>query len=192
MFEPRILSAVKKLIGEEIVYFGESNTQSGPTLGGFHKDNRVCDRENEAGLDFVGDYPLVRVGIYLQDSDIYSGGLKIVPGSHKIPTSKFRIGGNNIAAKAGDIVVWKLTTTHSGHAKRLKILNNISLHPRIESYIPSLLENINPIETICVYDSFCNWPPTNLPISTPSHAKPTIANKNNNAWLKCFTKYLNI
>ena len=146
-----ITDIVKSLIGSDIVYFGESNTQSGLAVRGNHKDSRVCDREDASGMDWQGDYPLVRVGIYLNDSDIYSGGLKVMPGSHKIPTSHFRHGGENIDAKAGDLVIWKLTTTHSGNAKRLKIFKSLSFHPRIEDMIPAFLERKNPLERIAMF-----------------------------------------
>lgn len=146
VFNRDIVDIVKALIGTEIVYFGESNTQSGIAVRGNHKDSRICDRENPSGLDWHGDYPLVRVGIYLNDTDVYSGGVKIMPGSHKIPTSKFLGGGINVAAKAGDLVIWKLTTTHSGNAKRFKFMKNLSLHPRIEDFIPAMFDSPNPIE----------------------------------------------
>lgn len=146
VFNKNIVDIVKLLIGTNIVYFGESNTQSGLAIRGNHKDSRICDRENSSGLDWQGDYPLVRVGIYLNDTDVYSGGVKIMPRSHKIPTSKFRRGGVNVDAKAGDLVIWKLTTTHSGNAKRLKFMKNLSLHPRIEDFIPTMFERLNPIE----------------------------------------------
>lgn len=146
VFNNDIVDIVKSLIGSDIIYFGESNTQSGEAIRGFHKDSRIPDRENPSGLDWHGNYPIVRVAIYLNDSDIYSGGVKIMPGSHKIPTSHFRSGGINISAKAGDIVIWKLTTTHSGNAKRIKIFKNLSFHPRIEDFIPSILECKNPNE----------------------------------------------
>ena len=146
VFNKNIVNIVKSLIGSEIVYFGESNTQSGLAVRGNHKDCRISDREDASGLDWQGDYPIVRVGIYLHDSDVYSGGVKIMPGSHKIPTSKFLGGGDNVAAKSGDLVIWRLTTTHSGNAKRLKFMKNLSLHPRIEDFIPAMLERHNPME----------------------------------------------
>lgn len=146
VFNKNIIEIVKSLIGTDIVYFGESNTQSGIAIRGNHKDNRVSDREDGLGMDWQGSYPLVRVAIYLHDSDIYSGGIKIMPGSHKIPTSRYHGGGVNVDAKAGDLVIWKLTTTHSGNAKRLKMFKNLSLHPRIEDFIPSIFERHNPIE----------------------------------------------
>ena len=146
VFNKNIVDIVKSLIGTDIVYFGESNTQSGVAIRGNHKDSRISDREDGSGMDWQGNYPLVRVAIYLNDSDIYSGGVKIMPGSHKVPTSKFFSGGVNVNAKAGDLVIWKLTTTHSGNAKRFKIFKNLSLHPRVEDFIPSIFENKNPIE----------------------------------------------
>ena len=146
VFNKNIINIVKSLIGSDIVYFGESNTQSGVAVRGYHKDSRISDREDGSGLDWKGDYPLVRVAIYLQDTDVYSGGVKIMPGSHKMPTSKFRGGGVNVDAKAGDLVIWKLTTTHSGNAKRFKFMKNLSLHPRIEDFIPATFESPNPIE----------------------------------------------
>ena len=52
----------------------------------------------------------------------------------------------NVKAKAGDLVIWKLTTTHSGNAKRIRYFNDLSFHPRIEDTIPSMFEKKNPIE----------------------------------------------
>mgnify|MGYP001109153318 CR=1 FL=1 len=146
VFNKNIISIVKSLIGSEIVYFGESNTQSGVAVRGFHKDSRVSDREDAKGMDWQGVYPLVRVAIYLNDTDVYSGGIKMMPGSHDIPTSFFRRGGVNVKAKAGDLVIWKLTTTHSGNAKRMRYLKDFSFHPRIEDFIPSMFDIHNPIE----------------------------------------------
>lgn len=151
IFNKEIVEIVKSLIGGDIVYFGESNTQSGLAVRGNHKDSRMSDRENSAGLDWKGDYPLVRVGVYLHDSDIYSGGVKIMPKSHKVPTSKFKSGGINVDAKAGDLVIWKLTTTHSGNAKRFKYFHRLSLHPRIEDLIPAVFERRNPLERMALF-----------------------------------------
>lgn len=141
VFDKRIVSIAKKLIGDELIYFGDSNTQSGSVPGGNHKDNRIEDRENPDGMDWKGEYPLIRIAIYLQDADKYSGGVKITPGSHKIATSRFFSPGLNVPSRIGDVVIWKLTTTHSGHAKRLKLFKDFSIHPRLEKFIPSFIEN---------------------------------------------------
>ena len=63
VFNKNIVDTVKALIGDNIVYFGESNTQSGLAVRGNHKDSRISDREDPSGLDWKGDYPLVRVAI---------------------------------------------------------------------------------------------------------------------------------
>ena len=146
VFNKNIVDIVKSLIGSDIVYFGESNTQSGVAVRGYHKDSRISDREDASGMDWQGVYPLVRVAIYLNDTDVYSGGIKIMQGSHKIPTSFFRGGGVNVDAKAGDLVIWKLTTTHSGNVKRMRIFKDLSFHPRIEDFIPAMFDSHNPIE----------------------------------------------
>lgn len=140
IFNKKVASIAKALIGSDPIYFGESNMQSGVGDRGFHSDNRKQDREAPEGQDWKGDYNLIRIAIYLHPSDKCSGGLKVVPGSHKKPTSRFLFGHKNVNAKAGDIVVWKLTTTHSGNAKSIKRLNWLSVHPSFESLIPNWLE----------------------------------------------------
>ena len=144
VYNEKILKPVRKVIGDKICYFGESNMQSGTGDRGFHKDNRISDRENPNGEDWVGEFPLIRVAIYLNDTVKYSGGVKVVPGSHKIPTSHFKSGFIIVGSEIGDIVIWKFTTTHSGNFKRIKYFKNLTLHPRIEDYIPNWLEIDNP------------------------------------------------
>ena len=151
VFNKKILDIVKSLIGDELVYFGESSTQNGIAIRGFHKDSRLCDREDASGLDWQGTYPLVRVGIYLHDCDIYSGGVKMIPGSHKIATSHFYRGGTNVDTKMGDIVIWRLTTTHSGNAKRPKIFKTCSLHPKFEDFMPKSMACHNPLKRIAMF-----------------------------------------
>lgn len=143
IFNKKIVQIAKDLIGSDPIYFGESNMQSGVGDRGFHSDNRKIDRESLAGEDWKGDYNLIRIAIYLHPSDNVSGGIKIVPGSHKIPTSRFLFGHKNIKANIGDVVIWKLTTTHSGNAKRIKFFNWLSIHPRLEKFVPLWAENQN-------------------------------------------------
>ncbi len=154
VFNNKILEISRKLLGETLVYFGESNMQSGIGLRGFHKDNRIIDRENSEGLDWKGNYPLIRMAIYLHDTDKYSGGVKIVPGSHKQATSFVKHGGVNLNTNKGDLVIWKLTTTHSGNAIRLKFFNDLSIHPKIEGHIPDFLVKKNPIRRRSIFIVF--------------------------------------
>jgi hypothetical protein len=146
----KIASIIKGVAGDSPFYFGESNIHVGIGGRGYHKDNRYSSRNTES-IDYESDYSLYRFAIYLHDSDLYSGGVKLVPGSNKIPSSKFYFKGINIDAKAGDIVVWKLTTTHSGNAIRLKLFPNLSLHPRLEELMPSWMVRSNPIKRRSIF-----------------------------------------
>lgn len=84
---------------------------------GFHKDS--VDRKNAKGNDWQDDYSLIRVGIYLQDHSCHSDGLVIRNQSHK--TMDLRTGKKiNVPSQKGDVIIWYLTTTHSGNAKRLR------------------------------------------------------------------------
>lgn len=146
----KFASIINDVVGPAPLYFGESNIHIGVGGRGYHKDNRYSSR-NTASIDYESDYSLYRFAIYLHDSDLYSGGVKLVPESNKKPTSKFYFKGINIVAKAGDIVVWKLTTTHSGNATRLKFMPNLSLHPRLEGLTPSWMLRSNPIKRRSIF-----------------------------------------
>lgn len=145
VFNPKIVSVVRELLGPSITYFGESNMQSGIGDRGFHSDNRMTDRESPRGADWKGSYDIIRVALYLHPSDKCSGGVKIVPGSHKRATNKFYFRHKNILARTGDLVIWKLTTTHSGNAVVPRFFKSLSLHPRIESALPAWCFVPNPM-----------------------------------------------
>jgi hypothetical protein len=135
IWDERILSIVKQVLGGSPVYFGDSNYQFGLGFRGFHRDN--VDRNDLTASDWDSEYPLVRIGIYLQDHKRFSGGLKVKIGSHINKSGKSVI----IDSEEGDLVVWNLRTIHSGNAVRLKIFNNFSIdRARIEAMIPSYLK----------------------------------------------------
>ncbi len=121
IYDERILATVTRILGGTPVYFGDSVANAGLEPGGlqFHKD--CADRLDENGPDWtLGNYSLVRVGIYLQDHTNYSGGLALRDGSHNIPNLS---GGRPIAVESipGDLICWSLRTTHSGFAARLRL-----------------------------------------------------------------------
>jgi hypothetical protein len=80
VFHPKIVSLARLLLGPDLVYFGDSTVQVGQGRRGFHKDN--VTRYDPQGADWKGDYPLLRIGLYLQDHTRWSGGLKVRAGSH--------------------------------------------------------------------------------------------------------------
>src|SRR3954462_4462530 len=84
VLDDRILHLVKTVLGGNPVYWGDSNYHFGVGFRGFHRDN--VDRTDMTAPDWDGDYPIVRLAIYLQDHKNYSGGLKIRVGSHVNPS----------------------------------------------------------------------------------------------------------
>ena len=63
VYDPRILNHVKMLIGDQMVYFGESHYEVGTGASKLERAN--VDKEFKFGPDWNGNYNLVQVGIYL-------------------------------------------------------------------------------------------------------------------------------
>ncbi|HET6224943.1 MAG TPA: phytanoyl-CoA dioxygenase family protein, partial [Bacteroidia bacterium] len=99
LLDDRILFLVKKVLGGEPVYFGDSNYHFGVGFRGFHRDN--VDRTDRTAPDWQGEYPIVRLAIYLQDHKNYSGGLKIRVGSHINESGKPVF----VDSEEGDVVI---------------------------------------------------------------------------------------
>ena len=137
-----IFNYLKDIIGKDLTYFYDpvplDNVQS--NTGIFHSDARNDNRD-----PLSSDYKVWRVGIYLQDHKNYSGGLKVIPKSHKrlltnslnkiylifrkffknnykikslIPIFNYI----NIPSEPGDILIWNGRTHHCGRFKRLRWL----------------------------------------------------------------------
>jgi hypothetical protein len=125
LYDERVVGVVQRILGAPPIYFGDSSFQMGRGARGWHRDNRVSDRFDHIGLDWEGDYPLVRIGIYLQDHAHHSGGLGIRVGSHrplwlaKPPLPRWirrrasLLHGRpiHVDTEPGDLVVWTLRTT---------------------------------------------------------------------------------
>jgi len=135
LFDHRILACARQLLGDRLVYFGDSSVQCGEGFRGFHKDN--VDRSDGRAPDWQSEYTLIRFGIYAQDHSRHSGGLKVRLRSHNYPW-KHRGRAVNIPSRLGDVVVWSLRTTHSGNYVRLKWLPGLCLHTRLERLVPLL------------------------------------------------------
>jgi hypothetical protein len=140
VLDDRLVSIAKDVLGDEIIYFGDSALHCKPNNRIFHNDARgdKWDPSNS-------DYPLYRMGFFFQDHYSHSGGIKFRAGSHKkvlyyskffktltISIFKILIGklsikalfntGEIVNAKSeiGDVVIWNLRTEHSGGAVILK------------------------------------------------------------------------
>ena len=141
----RLLDIIKECLGTEtLYYFGDSSISISRPGKGFHKDSR--DRENVNSQEFKDlDYSLLRIGIYLQDHTKHSNGLCLRDKSHLYPTvNKGKI--INVKTEVGDVIIWKLTTTHSANADILSLFPNSAFNPKITKFIPKIfkLPSIDP------------------------------------------------
>lgn len=151
LFDPRIVESVKQLLGPKLVYWGDSNVQTGEGIRGFHKDN--VDRYDATAPDWQSDYTIVRCGIYFQDHSRHSGGLKVRQKSHNYATHK-KGKMVNIPSEVGDVLIWNLRTTHSGNNVRVRGMTGVCLHPRIEMKTPYALRAPEQLNRISMFGSF--------------------------------------
>ena len=76
--EPTILDRVAVLTGDNIDVFGTKffpKLPNGGTSTGWHQDNFYFGTDTDR---------IISCGIYLEDSDVENGCLRVVPGSHRI------------------------------------------------------------------------------------------------------------
>lgn len=117
LLDDRLLSAVRSLVGQQVVYFGDSSVSVGEAAAGFHKDNP--DKFDPAAPDWTGRYPLIRFGIYTQSHKGRPDGLDLRRGSHEHCSTRM---GEHVYAdtEPGDVVIWNLRTSHSGCGMTVK------------------------------------------------------------------------
>lgn len=137
VFDDRLVGLARQLLDTpKPVYFGDSGIMVGGSQRGFHKDN--TNRDDATHADWQSTYGLLRMGLYLQDHSEHSGGLRLRVGSHlhaDVTTGRSYA----VPTKPGDVVIWNLRTTHSGHAVRIKGAPGAALQPRVEFRLPQQL-----------------------------------------------------
>ncbi len=149
LLDDRILFLVKKVLGGDPVYFGDSNYHFGTGFRGFHRDN--VDRTDLNAPDWQGEYTIVRLAIYLQDHKNYSGGLKIQVGSHKKANGKPVF----VDSEEGDVVIWSLRTMHSGNAVRFKFFKNLMINKAgREGMVPAFMKKDQQKERATLFMTF--------------------------------------
>ena len=170
LLDDRILAIARAVFGDEIVYFGDSNFYANSRFDRhIHSDARADDDDPARS-----DYPILRMGIYLQDHAFHSNGLKVRPGSHRsvfwTPRNLLRLAGvggkplsvgafrprwfYNVPTEPGDVVFWNLRTHHSGHAIRLRMFDDLALPPALESLLPARVTRPMPRDR---YALFMSW-----------------------------------
>lgn len=156
LLDERFVNIAKDVLGEEVIYFGDSTLHCKPNERIFHKDARS---------DFAdpgrSEYPIYRMGIFFQDHVGHSGGIKFRRGSHKkvllapnflrqllsgikgVVTGKLAFSSLmntgevvNARSEIGDVVIWNLRTDHSGGAVLLKDAPDKALLPSEDEKVP--------------------------------------------------------
>ncbi len=145
-----LLKTIKHIFDDEdIYYWGYSRFRfNEKTYRNTHNDAK-----NDNKNPFKTKYPILRIGIYLQDHKNYSDGLKIFKKScHSFKLGRTllkkiikenelryllpqRFNSVNIDSNAGDVILWNLRTCHSANALRIKFIKNLSLRPSIENFL---------------------------------------------------------
>lgn len=151
----KFLELYKSLLGaNEIIYWGESGfTFNKPPVRGWHSDDPI---NTQYKLD--EDTSQIRVAMYPDSVPNRSGGLKLLPKSHKYNSlpqvlknfikfyflKKHSYKGTfdkisiinlsrNFFPSSRDVLIWDKRLMHSPWANLLKIFNFISLSPSMES-----------------------------------------------------------
>jgi hypothetical protein len=129
VLHPPFIEMARRILGEEVVYFGDSSIRTGFGGRGFHKD---FQEETDPPIR------MLRFAFYLQAHDRYSGGLKIRLGSHR-RVSRHVGPMMNVPSLPGDLVIFDLRTSHTGDNLRLRYLPWLCLHPKVENLVPHQL-----------------------------------------------------
>ncbi|AQG79723.1 phytanoyl-CoA dioxygenase family protein [Spirosoma montaniterrae] len=149
IYDPRIVAIATEILGDTPTYFGDSTYQIGTGTRGFHRDNLDRNQYGQ-GADWDDSYRMIRFGVYLQNHDTYSGGIRFKAASNR------QNDGSDVFAdtRAGDVVLWDLRTLHSGNARRLKGLTNLPLHVGLENRLPALLFREQQGERVSLFFSY--------------------------------------
>ena len=139
--DPRLLEIARTLLETDtLVYFFEAHIQrfifepDQPVYGRhLHHDAKGSD-ENLLNRVHTpqADYPVIRMIAYLQDTTKFSGGLKVVPGSHLVDATHFdhpSLRLENVESEPGDLIVFTQRLLHSPYALRRKDQPDLSLMP---------------------------------------------------------------
>lgn len=145
-FDNRLLPIAKQLLGGETSYFFESNyvrydaEYLNNVQGHLHHDGKGTPEHlfNRIHHSFDEPYPVIRFGIYLQNTETLSGGLKICPGSHLTKTASFgdrELAYYDVPSEPGDLICFCLRVLHSPFARRQKQAPDSALAPWDENQL---------------------------------------------------------
>lgn len=155
IIKPDLIKILKTILDtNNLVYWCESGMQfNKPSVKGWHTDDPL----NELNNNYCNTFQ-VRVALYFHSNEKFSGGIKLMPQSHKkinflrlfknTLRGKFKLkdlknlnfrNSKNYFPNSTDLLIWDKRLLHSPWASKLKIFKNISLSPKIENIIPNFL-----------------------------------------------------
>lgn len=162
LLNENLIKYIREILAtNSLLYYSDSSitnlTNPQKVFDRYHNDARTEYKK----IPYNEEYPIIRLGIYFQDSKEFSGGLKIREGSHKhilfksslydilyqlklifinkiYPFNSFKLGkGINIEIQEGDVVIWNLRTHHAGMSRRLKLFPKLCLWPLLDKLLPN-------------------------------------------------------
>lgn len=152
--DSRMGALARALLSSTPVYFGEANYTRylfGPdgkmTGRHLHHDAKGTPEHLFNRLHSVPPitYPVLRLGIYLQDFRKQSGGIKVSPGSHRVSTHNFadtQFHHVNVPSKPGDVICFTMRLLHSPFGMKLKSDPNRGLAPSEEDSLFNMSPNV--------------------------------------------------
>lgn len=166
LLDPKLVGAVAEVLGGDPLFWGESGVwvgNSGSALA-WHTD--VYDAYVTQGAE---GYPLVRCGLYFQDTSRHSDGLEVVAGSHvkgfgvNTLANRFRsmarrwLGARHtvlVEAEPGDLVIWDMRILHAGEAVRLKWAPKLALPLSWQAHLPQSLRVPSDRKRVVMFPTF--------------------------------------
>lgn len=154
LINDKVIKIVRAILESTPIYFGDSSVTIAKkhNIGIYHKD--CTDRLDPKAPDWKTNYPLLRIGLFLQNHKKHSGGIILGKCSHNILfkyrflqvlyeevygfiTGKFK----HCDSEMGDLVIWNLRTTHGPMGKRLKYFFRRPISQRLDKFIPNFLKH---------------------------------------------------
>ena len=202
IFKEKLNKILKQILRtEKIVYWAESAIQyNKPSVKGWHTDDPI----NELNNNFRDTFQ-VRVALYFHSSKSHSGGIKLLPGSHKkirifdffkgLLKGRYKLQdlkninfnfSKNFYPEPNDILIWDKRLFHSPWASKLKYGINLSLSPKVENIVPNFF-----LEPPCFPRSLLNFDVGKNSTELSNYLKYWISIRKdyNNKWIAKNRKY---
>lgn len=155
LLDERLVGVVSQVLGGRPSYWGESSVVVG-SYGGA----RAWHTDAYATPVTQGPrYPLIRCGLYFQDTIRHSGGLAVRAGTHvgveTVPAKlRSRLNTRLVSSVPGDLVFWDMRIFHAGEVVRFKPLPGLPLPLGLQGRLPASLRLPEERERVVMFPTF--------------------------------------